>query len=80
MAISPILPWVPHAVLVGVLCYTNNVSHAQPGDLLPWYNVKMFVAACRSNRLGVLVFMVRHGFDPRQEGVQPPSRVVAAHP
>ena len=53
------------------------VSHAHSGDLIPWYSVKMFVAACRANRLGVLVFMVEHDFDPRQAGVDPLHQLAA---
>ena len=53
------------------------LSFVQAGDLLPWFSVKMFKAACGGNHRDVMQFMVERGFDIQQPGVDPMHQVVA---
>lgn len=53
------------------------LSFAQEGDLLPWFNVKMFKAACAANHREVMRFMVERGFDLLQSGVESLHTLVA---
>jgi hypothetical protein len=40
-----------------------SLEHLNEGDALAYYSVRMFRAACASNRLDILRFLVSNGFD-----------------